>query len=369
MVVRKDKIPICEPHITNKDVARVSSAVESGWISSKSTIVSRFEGAFAEYIGTKYAVACSSGTTALHVALLAAGIGKGDEVIIPTFTMGATAFAVYYCGARPVLVDADPETYCIDPEEIEGAVSEHTRAIIPVHIYGHACDMDEIKKVATAYNLIVIEDSAEAIGTKYRGKNAGSIGLIGCFSFYPNKAITTGEGGMITTNYTNIFSRARHYINMCFGMGADRYLHSDIGYNYRMSGMQAALGVSQLERVDELVQKRIDNAKLYNDLFEGFKKVIPPTEKPWCTNSYWLYAILLDGTVSVYKFIEEMSKMGVETRPFFKPIHRQPFYKCRREEYPVADYISQHGVLLPSSPTLTEDNIHYICDCVKKVLR
>jgi perosamine synthetase len=245
-------IPVCIPLLGEKELENVIDCIKTNWISSKGKYVEEFEDKFAKYCGCKYGVTTTSGTTALHLALASIGVGKGDEVIIPASTMIATAFAVVYCDATPVLVDAEPETWNIDVAKIEEKITDRTKAIMPVHIYGHPCDMDPIMKLAKEHDLYVAEDAAEAHGAEYKGKKAGGIGDIGCFSFYANKIITTGEGGMVVTNDEEIAERAKSLRNLSFPKEKRIYLHSEVGYNYRMTNIQAAIGLAQFERIDEL---------------------------------------------------------------------------------------------------------------------
>ena len=257
----RDFIPVCEPNLGGRELEYVTKAVSGGWISSSGSYVAEFERAFAEYLGVPCAVTTTSGTTALHLALVAAGVGPGDEVIIPAFTMIASAFAVCYTGAKPVFVDADAASWNLDPALLAAKVSAKTRAIMPVHIYGHSCDMDAIQSVADAHGLLVIEDAAEAIGSRYKGKLCGAIGDMSCFSLFANKLITTGEGGMVVAREERFIERLRYYKNLCFPLdGSRRYVHEDIGFNYRMPNVLAAIGLAQLERADFYLECRRANS-------------------------------------------------------------------------------------------------------------
>ena len=272
-------IPVCIPFIGEKELEYVVDCIKTNWISSKGKYVEEFERGFAEYCGCKYGVSTTSGTTALHLALASIGVGKGDEVIVPAFTMISTVFAVVYCGAKPVLVDAEPETWNIDVSKTEEKITDRTKVIMPVHIYGHPCDMDPIMEVAEKYDLYVVEDAAEAHGAEYKGKKVGGIGHVGCFSFYANKIITTGEGGMVVTNDEEIAERAKSLRNLCFPKEKRIYLHTEVGYNYLMTNIQAAIGLAQLERVNELAEMRRRNANLYNEYLKDVKGIRLPVEK------------------------------------------------------------------------------------------
>ena len=371
LIRRSYKIPVCSPKLGEKEIEEVTRCIRSGWISGISEVVEEFEEKFAKYCGCKYGIATNSGTTALHLALAALGIGPGDEVIIPTFTMIATANAVTYTGAKPVLVDSEFATWNIDVSKIEEKITNRTKAIIVVHTYGHPVDMDAVLKVAKKYNLYVIEDAAEAHGAEYKGKKTGSMGDLGCFSFYANKIITTGEGGMIVTNNEELAERARWLRAHAFGRHGKHFYHEALGFGYRMSGLQAALGLAQLERIDEFVSIRRNNAKLYNSLLSelGDKITLPP-EAPWAKNVYWMYSILIQENFGISRdeLMRKLELEGIETRTFFYPIHVQPIYakQYQGESFPVAEELSKKGINLPSGNNLTADEIEYVCKCIKK---
>jgi perosamine synthetase len=321
-------IPVCIPFIGEKELEYVVDCIKTNWISSKGKYVEEFEAKFAEYCSCKYGVTTTSGTTALHLALASLNIKNGDKVIIPASTMIATAFAVIYCGATPVLVDAEPETWNIDVNLIEEKITDKTKAIMPVHIYGHPCDMDPIMELAKEHDLYVVEDAAEAHGAEYKGRKAGGIGDIGCFSFYGNKIITTGEGGMIVTNNEEITEKAQSLKDLAFSKER-RFLHTDLGFNYRMTNIQAAIGLAQFERIDELVEMRRRNAQLYNGYLKDVEGVKLPVEKEWAKNVYWMYSILIEDEygMSMANLATELEKKGIETRTFFIPMHEQPVFK------------------------------------------
>jgi perosamine synthetase len=360
-------IPVCEPFIGKKEMEYVVDCINTNWISSKGRYIGEFEDAFAEYCGSDYGISTTSGTTALHLAIASLDIGKGDEVIVPAFTMISTVFAIVYTGAKPVIVDAEPETWNIDVDKIGENITERTKAIIPVHTYGHPCDMDPILSVAKKHDVAVVEDAAEAHGAEYKGRKSGGIGYMGCFSFYANKIITCGEGGMIVTNDEEIAERAKSLRNLSFPKEKRIYLHSEVGYNYRMTNIQAAMGLAQLEKIDELIERRRKNAHIYNGLLEDVKGIRLPTEKEWAKNVYWMYSILVEDEFGVGRdeLMDKMMKKGIDTRTFFIPMHQQPVFKkmglFKGESYPVAEELSKKGMYLPSGSGLKEEEIRQVC--------
>ena len=355
-------IPVCTPSLSGKELAYVKDCLETNWISSQGKYVKAFEEQFAAYCGVTHGIATTSGTTALHLALATLKIGPGDEVILPAFTMMATAFAVLYCGARPVLVDADPETWNMDPSLLAEKITGKTRVILPVHIYGHPCDMDPILELAEDHHAVVVEDAAEAHGAEYRGKRAGSLGQIGCFSFYANKIITTGEGGMVVTDDPALAARARALKDLAFDP-EKRFLHTDLGFNYRMTNIQAAIGLAQLERIGTFVAARRAHAARYHELLQDLRGLRLPVEKPWARNVYWMYGIVTgkESPVPRDRLMGLLADRGVETRAFFIPVHRQPV--CRKmglfsgERYPVAEDLGENGLYLPSGSGLTGEEL------------
>lgn len=366
-------IPVCEPALLGNEKKYVLDALESGWISSAGKYIPAFEDAFAKYCGVKHGIAVCNGTVALHLALTALGIGKGDEVIIPDFTMIASAFAVCYTGATPVFIDAEPETWNIDPTKIEEKIAEKTKAIMPVHIWGHPCDMRPIWELAEKYNIKIIEDAAEAHGAEYRGKKCGSIGDIAAFSFYANKIATTGEGGIVVTNDDELAEKCRYYKNLCFPLNGERnYFHNDIGFNYRMSNIHAAIGLAQVEIFDKYVEMRRNNHLLYKKYLNGVPGITLQPEKEWAKNVYWMNGIVVNPEEYGMTRDELMIKLhekGIESRLFFTGMHRQPSlqkYGCNCQgEYPVSNFLSQNGFYLPSGSRLSEKEIRYICDVIK----
>lgn len=367
---RPEVIPITEPWFGPREQRLVGECIRSGWVSSQGKFVGEFERLFASYCGARYGVATSSGTTALHLALASLEIGPGDEVIVPTLSFIATANAVTYVGARPIFVDSNQETWNLDPKAVEKAVTPRTRAIIAVHLYGHPAQMNEILSIAKKRRLPVIEDACEAHGGEYYGKRVGGLGTIGCFSFYGNKIITTGEGGMLTTNDFSLAEKARFLKD--HGMSRrKRYWHPRVGFNYRMTNLQAALGVAQLERIDRVVDKKRKNARLYNSLLEGVPGVSLPPEAPWAKNVYWLHTILIENRAKKHrdKIVEELGRRGIETRPVFYPIsHMPPYRNGTNPRFPIAEKIAKGGLSLPSSPLLKAEQIHLICRILRELL-
>lgn len=369
-----DFIPVCTPLLGGNEIKYVTNAVSTGWISSSGSYVTAFEEAFAKYCGVKYAVAVCNGTVAIHLALSALGIGKGDEVIIPSFTMIATAFAVCYTGATPVFVDADKDTFNIDVTKIEEKITSKTKAIIPVHIFGNMCNMDEIERIAKKHNLFIVEDSAEAHGAEYKGKKSGSFSAIASFSFFANKNLTTGEGGMVVTNNEEYFKKCKYFKNMCFPVDAPRvYLHDDIGFNYRMSNLHAAIGLAQVEKADEYRDMRIKNANLYMRYLSDVPGITFQKDEPDSLNVHWMNTIVIDPTIYGHnkdELITHLKENNIDTRLLFQSMSKQKSLKdfgcdCSGS-YPVTDWLSDNGFYLPSASSLTEDQIKYICNVIKE---
>lgn len=368
------KIPVCAPKLNGKEIEYVTDCIKSTWISSQGKYVTEFENKFAECCKVKYAISTNSGTTALHLALATLDIQAGDEVIIPTFTMIATANAVTYTGAKPVFVDSERKTWNIDISNIEEKITDRTKAIMPVHTYGHPVDMDSVMELGERYGLFVIEDAAEAHGAEYKGRRTGGLGHMACFSFYSNKIITTGEGGMVVTNDEELAERARWLRAHAFGKHGKHFWHEALGFGYRMSALQAAVGLAQVERIDEFVSIRRHHAKLYNSLLSelGDKITLPP-EASWAKNVYWMYSILIENKFGISRdeLMKKLELEGIETRTFFYPIHVQPIYAKRYglEKFPVAEDLSRRGMNLPSGSNLTAEVVEYVCDSIKKYAR
>ena len=365
-------IPVCVPLLEKNETKYVMDCLRTNWISSFGKYIKSFENAFSQYCGAKYGITTTNGTSALHLTFAALGIRSGDEVIMPTFTITSTAFAVIYCGGKPVFVDSETGTWNIDPEKIEEKITKRTKAIMPVHIYGHPCDMSKIMKIARKYNLTVVEDAAEAHGAEYKGKRVGGIGRLGCFSFYGNKIITCGEGGMVVTNDKKMAERCRCLKNLSFLEGK-RFWHKEVGFNYRMTNLQAALGLAQFEQIDELVEKRRRNARIYSSLLLDVPGLILPIERPDSKNVYWMYSVLVEKEfgMSRDRLMERLRKKGVDTRTFFIPMHQQPIIKkmglAPKGRYPVAEKIAKQGLYLPSGSGLKRSQIQFICDAIRQI--
>ncbi|PCH99092.1 MAG: aminotransferase DegT [Bacteroidetes bacterium] len=360
-------IPISQPSITQKEIDYVTDAVKSGWVSSLGEYINLFEKKFADYCGVEYALTTSNGTAAIHLVLDALGIGPGDEVIIPDFTFIATANAVSYTGATPVLVDIDPVNLCISPSSFESAITDRTKAIVPVHIYGHPADMDAINSIAQNHNILVIEDAAEAIGASINGKMVGGLGLCGTFSFYGNKNITSGEGGMITTNDRELYEHC-HALRDHAMSKSKRYWHDEIGFNYRMTNLQAALGCAQMDRVNELVGKRRDNYTLYEKFLGNNSKIRLNRTNDWAVNSYWQVCVEIRG-LNLEERDELMAKLkslGIDSRPYFYPISDMPMYDS--VDTPITHDIYQSGICLPTYFDLSEDEIKYVCNSLIELI-
>ena len=360
---RLNPLPITEPWLGTKERLLLDECVRTRWVSSQGSFVGEFEKAFANYCGVKYGVATASGTSALHLALASLDIGPGDEVIVPTLSFIGTANPVTYCGARPVFVDSVPDTWNLDPDALKKVITRNTRAIIPVHLYGHPAHMDEILAIADRHGLYVIEDACEAHGGEYEHRKVGSLGDIACFSFYGNKIITTGEGGMLVTNDRAVAEKA--IILRDHGMSRKKkYWHPYLGFNYRMTNLQAAVGVAQMERIEKVVERKRRNARLYSSLLRNVPGMILPQEAPWAKHVYWLYTILLDDglKISRNRVMQELALRGIETRPVFYPISSMPPYSnVRKQRFSVAERISKRGLSLPSSPLLNKEDIRRIC--------
>ena len=358
-------LPVAEPSIGEEEWQYVSECVLSGWVSSTGEFVSRFEKIFADFCNVKHAITTCNGTTALHLALLACDIGPGDEVIVPTLTFIATANAVTYTGAIPVFVDSERETWNMDPARIEEAITPRTKAIIPVHLYGHPADMGPLREICDHHSLLLIEDAAEAHGATYKGQQVGSLGDLGIFSFFGNKIVTTGEGGMVVTDNDEYADKIR--VLRDHGMDKDRrYWHPVLGYNYRLTNVQAALGVAQMEKIDQILLKKRKNATLYNEMLHAVPGITLPSEMTWAKNVFWLYSILVDEKtfgMSRDELMASLQEKGIETRPLFYPIHTQPIY-ATGQSFPVAEIISRRGLSLPSSVKLTEESIRDISEMI-----
>jgi len=358
------KIPIYQPSLDGNEKKYVNECLDSSWISSKGKFIGQFENKFAEYIGIDHATAVSNGTVALHLALVTLGIGEGDEVIVPSFTYIASVSTIVITGAKPVFVDSIENTWQIDPADVRNKITPKTKAIMAVHIYGHPCEMDELKKIAKEHHIFLIEDCAEAIGSKYKGKHVGTFGDISTFSFYGNKTITTGEGGMVITNDETLYDRAYHL--KMHGLAKYReYWHDVIGFNYRMTNICAAIGLAQLETVKERIVRKRELRDWYNKFLEGVP-VKPHGEYGEVYHSYWMYTILTSTPKIREDLREHLSKAGIETRPSFYPVHTMPMFSQKFQKLPVAEYLGWCGINLPSFPGLTKESVKFIAEQIKK---
>jgi len=369
-------LPVCEPFLNGNENKYVIDAIGTGWISSSGKYVSQFEQKFSDYCNVDYGVAVINGTAALHLALKALKIGNKDEVIIPNFTMISSAFAVCYTGAIPVFVDADKYTWNIDPDKIEEKITSQTKAIMVVHLFGLPCDMDPIRELAKKYNLFIIEDAAEAHGAEYSGEIVGEMSDIAAFSFFANKNLTTGEGGMVVTNSKILYDRSRYLKNLAFPLESSRvYEHNEIGYNYRMSNLHAAIGLAQTEKANEYKKLRIRNGKLYREKLKNisgiyFQEDIAPVSKKTIVNVYWMNAILIDEIEFGYsrdEVISFLENKNIDTRLLFTGMNKQRSlndYGCKQnnELFPVSDKLTKCGLYLPSASNLSNSDIEYICE-------
>jgi len=365
-------IPVCEPTLGGNEAKYVLDCIESNWISSAGKYIPRFEETFAQACDASYAVACANGTVALHLALATLGIGPGDEVILPTFTMIATINAITYTGATPVLVDSEPRTWNMDLNHVADKITSRTRAVMPVHTYGHPVDMDPLLEMAERYGFYIVEDAAEAHGAEYKGRKAGSFGHAGCFSFYANKIITTGEGGMITTNDPELARLARNLRDHAFSEER-HFWHKYLGYNYRMTNMQAAVGLAQTEQMDGFVAARRANAARYTAALEQIPGIVTPPQAGWAKSVFWMYSILVEDEFGMTRdqLRAYLADHGIETRTFFIPMHLQPIYHqaYKGQRYPVAEMLCQRGFYLPSASSLTTREIDYVTETMGRVHR
>jgi len=365
----RQHIPVCRPYLWGPENRYVSEALESGWISSAGPHVDAFEKNFAAYCGVVHGAACCNGTAALHLALTGAGVSVGHEVLVPDFTMISPVQAVLACGATPVFIDADPITWTMDVEQIEDKITSRTYAILAVHIYGHPCEMDVINEIARRKGLVVIEDAAEAHGAEVRGRRAGSLGDVSAFSFYANKIITTGEGGMVLTNDSEIDRRVRAKRNLCFGTTDEtRFLHEELGFNYRMTNLQAAVGLGQMHYVDEAVREKRRIAARYCEALQGIPGLILPSEAKWALNVYWVFGITVSPEfgISRQRLQRQLNECGIETRPFFQPMHRQPALSSLKAPVtPVSAQLADTGLYLPSFINMEDALIDRVADAIR----
>lgn len=368
----KELIPVAAPSIGEKEIAFVTEAIKSGWVSSKGKYIELFEKEFALFCGSSHGSTTANGTVALHLALLALGIGPGDEVIAPTLTFVASISPLLYVGARPVFADVDPQHWCIDPADIEKRITSRTKAILVVHVYGHPADMDRIQNIAKKHGLFVIEDAAEAHGACYRENRVGALSDVSIFSFYGNKVITTGEGGVILSNSKAVIDRVNFLKNQAMDP-ARRYWHSEVGYNYRMTNLQAALGLAQLSRINELLEKKRQIAKWYHEHLDA-ETVTFQMELPWARSACWMVSILPHKIATAEqrdKLVSDLERQEIETRPLFYPAHTFPPYAQFAESagFPVAERISRQGINLPSGADLREQDVQQVCAALQRILK
>jgi perosamine synthetase len=363
-------IPVNEPLLDGNEENYVTECIRSGWISAEGPFLHRFEEEFAAKVGRKYAIAVGNGSLALDAAVAALGIGSGDEVIQPTFTIISCAAALVRAGAVPVVVDCDPLTWNMDPSHVEAMVTNRTKAILVAHTYGLPADIDPILDIAARRGLLVIEDAAEMHGQTYKGRRCGSFGELSTFSFYANKHVTTGEGGMILTDNEHIAERCRRLRNLCF-QPERRFVHEELGWNMRMSSIQAAIGLAQLERLDEFVERKRKMGRLYTQLLCHLTTLqLPLASTDYAENIYWVYGVVLkpEAELQARELMEKLDELGVGTRPFFWPMHEQPVFRkmglFKNTSCPVAENIARRGFYLPSGLALTESQITRVVEAV-----
>lgn len=361
------KIPVYRPDLSGNEKKYVLKCLDSSWISSKGDFIPLFEKTFADYLGVKYAASVCNGTTALHVALLSLGIGKNDEVIVPTLSYISCANSIHYTGARPVFVDSLPDTWQINHREIEKKITSRTKAIMAVHLYGYPCDMKALKSICRKHRLLLIEDCAEAIGSKFNNEYVGTFGDIATFSFYGNKTITTGEGGMIATNNKAFFEKVVRLKGQGLAKGRE-YWHDIVGYNYRMTNICAAIGLAQFEQLEKFISKKRQVAQWYLEELRN-EHVVFHSEKGNVFHTYWMCSILLRDSETMLGLRKFLVNSGVETRPLFHPIHTMPMYKVKNAQYKVAEDLSSRGINLPSYPSLTKTDVKFICYKIKEFFR
>jgi perosamine synthetase len=374
-------IPVNEPLLGENEQLYVTDCVATGWISSSGSYITKFEQDWARYCGVKNGIAVSNGTTALQIAVDALQLGAGDEVIVPSFTIISCALAVVRAGAMPVVVDCDPTTYCMDLNAVEAAITPHTKAIMAVHMYGHPVDMDVLAILADRHGLAIIEDAAQAHGCEYASRRAGnnawkrcgSLGTLSTFSFFANKLVTTGEGGMVLTDDDALADRCRSLRNLCFK--PTRFDHDELGYNFRFTNLQAAIGVAQVERMDDILARKRAMGQMYDGLLGGLDELTLPPRESWARINYWMYTILLDDALNfdAFQFAAALKERGVETRPFFKGMHEQKaFHKLglfQGQRFPVSERLYRRGLYLPSGVAITPEQIRTVAQAVKDALK
>jgi perosamine synthetase len=358
------KIPVYQPYLNGNEKRYINECIDTSWISSKGKFVQEFEEDFAGYIGSKYATTVCNGTVALHLALLALDIKAGDEIIVPTFTYIASVNAITYIGARPVFADSDLKTWQVCTEDIAKKITNKTKAIMAVHLYGYPCDMIKINEIAKQNNLLVIEDCSESLGSKLNGQHLGTFGDISTFSFFGNKTITTGEGGMVATDNKRLYELSCKLKSQGLQGGDRQYWHDVVGYNYRMTNICAAIGKAQLEKIDEILEKKKAIADLYIQNLNGLPFDFLP-QKECVENSFWMFTALVKPSFSRNDLMKYLADNGIETRPTFYPVHQMPMYFKDEYHFPVAEEIGQRGINLPSYPSIKEEEIKYIIDKIR----
>lgn len=365
-------IAVSKPKIAKNAKRYVLDCLSTGWISSQGQYISQFEQSFAKYLGVNFAITTTSGTAALHLALTAAEIGQGDEVIVPSFNIISPVFAIIYTGAKPVLVDSEPDGWNMDVTQVAKKITRKTRAIMAVHLYGQPVNLGPLLKIARKHGLVLIEDAAESLGAQYQDKKVGSFGDMSCFSFYANKLITTGEGGMVVTKNPQLNKRLRLLKDMAYSP-KKRFLHTEVAFTYRMSNLQAALGLAQLEEIEKILRKKRVVAKLYDFYLKHLPGLKLPTEKKGTKSTFLMYGVLVEDQFGISRDVltKNLYQMGIETRDFFVPIHRQPALKnlglFKGEHYPVTDNLSKKGFYLPSGPDISQKQLQYICETIKSI--
>lgn len=370
-----ERIPVAGPWITQKEIDYVTDAVTNAWYGNANLYHDRFEKAFADYIGVRYAIALPSCTSAIHLSLLALGVGPGDEVIVPDITWIATAAPVTYVGATPIFADIDPKTWCLSTDSFEACITEKTKAVIPVDLYGGMPDMNAIQAIAKKHDIAIIEDAAEAIGSEYKGKKAGSFGDTGVFSFHGSKTLTTGEGGMLVTNRDDLYKRVLFLRDHGRQPDSRMFYNTEVAHKYKMSSMQAALGLGQIERIEELIVRKREIFDWYKQELVKIEGVAINYEPPETKNSYWMVTAIAEGKFDKYELMKFMSGENIDCRPFFNPLSSLPAYKnidqieLARDRNRAAYKISANGINLPSGFNLSKDQIWHVCKMYLKVIK
>ena len=380
-----EPIPNAVPHLAGNEWRYLKECLDTNWVSSAGPFVDRFEREVAAYVGVRHAIAVASGTAALHAGLLGAGVAPGDEVLVPTLTFVATANAIRYCGAWPVFMDSDPETWTMDVAKtaeflarecetrrgvlVNRASGRRVRALLPVHLYGHPADLDPLLELTGRYPIVLIEDAAEALGACYKGRRVGAHGLAGCLSFNGNKIITTGGGGMVLTHDDALARRLRSLTTQARADGGE-WIHDEVGFNYRLTNLQAAMGVAQLEQLDRFVEAKRTTARAYSEALSRLGGVEPLAERPWAFSSFWMYSVLLEPAVwgSAREVIDATTAAGVQCRPLWYPLHRQPVYRdsCQAYRIEVADRLHARGLSLPCSVSITAEQRDRVIRCLAR---